>query len=491
MQRQLNYNDRRTYNNVLQCVSISLLERHSMWPLSQLGNQVVHISCSLLVTILAVVLASNGAAAEPEANAELPPLGPNVPNSFSEPETTLQYSWTPDKPIVYRFEFDISIAKEKRHFFGRNTLTPSKKAVVLSESSSAQKSGVGSGFVIHPEGIIVTCAHVVRGATSVHAVIGSKKFAARVISIDFDRDLAILRIPARNLPYLGLADSKSVRLADEVRVIGYPLSNLLGESVKVTRGEVSGIGGLEGKSGLQVDVSVNPGNSGGPLVDNSGRVVGVTSALLSGRGISEVGFAIPSNEVASLAKTLNIPVASNDSAKQLSPPDVVAMVSPATVLIKVERGLEGVGTGKPVAIDYWAYWHETPRPGRIRRLPSRPQDQHFNGSLAVDRMGEILQSENKAMLPCMLGDTSELGIEKLPISAPGSTTSDRPIAFQRTTRERNPAGFSPYGLHPRLNYGYRSPFDPGVHGKAQKRRCAMVRRILCIVSGKRRLIWWI
>lgn len=175
----------------------------------------------------------------------------------------------------------------------------------------AQK-GSGSGIIISEDGYIVTNNHVVENATSVEVGLYDKRrLSAKVIGTDPLTDLAVIKIDADNLPTAYLGDSDNLKVGQWVMAIGNPLSL----SSTVTAGIVSAIG--RGKLGLirdsygvenfiQTDAAINPGNSGGALVDLSGAVIGVNSAIAASRTGTYIGygFAIPINLAKSVAKDL-------------------------------------------------------------------------------------------------------------------------------------------------------------------------------------------
>jgi serine protease Do len=165
-----------------------------------------------------------------------------------------------------------------------------------------QEVGGGSGFIISPDGLIVTNRHVVDDPTATYTVVlaDGSKHAATVLAKDTVIDLALVKIDGKNLPTLTLGDSDTLQLGDTVVAIG----NALGEfSNSVTRGIVSGLnrtitaGDEDGSEvinqAIQTDAAINPGNSGGPLLNLAGQVIGVNTAV-SEEGQS-VGFAIPIN----------------------------------------------------------------------------------------------------------------------------------------------------------------------------------------------------
>lgn len=164
------------------------------------------------------------------------------------------------------------------------------------------ETALGSGFIIRSDGIVLTNDHVVRGAKDVHVTLGNgKQYKAQVLGVDEQTDLAVLKIDAPDLTALPLGDSSQMHIGDIVFAIGNPL----GLSETVTMGIISakGRGGVEpaGPSHLsiqdflQTDAAINHGNSGGPLINTKGQVVGVDTAIATegGQGNIGIGFAIP------------------------------------------------------------------------------------------------------------------------------------------------------------------------------------------------------
>lgn len=381
--------------------------------------------------------------------AEPPPLGADVPQELGEMRPRLAYGWKIGEPVTYSFDITLKAEERPLKFGGRSTLTPTTDAPAQA-SRDEQRSATGTAFVVHPQGILVTCAHVVHGAVKIRASLGNRELAARVIGMDDEHDLAVLRVDAQDLAYVTLGDSDRVRLAQEVRVIGFPLTEILGESIKVSRGEISGIGDASGDKVLQFDATINPGSSGGPVLDNRGQVVAVASQLVAGEGISEVGIGVPSNHVAALLRRLNVPLPTTSPEAGARPAEeIVAAASPATALVRVELGVGGAGQGPPVTLSYSGFHYPTSTAGP----PGFELPKHGQGRVVVDRRGEVLDDEVELQLPCLLGGAGRLGIEPLPSSG-RRFTSTRPVVLQRQADDPRDEALGRFGL-PGLRY--RSP----------------------------------
>jgi len=212
-------------------------------------------------------------------------VAPSVVNIYSTKKILV-------RPFTFPF-FDDPIFR--RFFGGDEEAQPRQPQLHKAQS-------LGSGVIVTEDGYILTNNHVVEGADKVEVALagGKKRYTAKVVGTDPQTDVAVLKVEATGLPAITLADSDKLEVGDVVLAIGNPFS--VGQSV--TKGIVSGLGRGDFPGGrvvdfedfIQTDAAVNPGNSGGALVDAEGRLVGINTFIVSRSGGSQgVGFAIPVN----------------------------------------------------------------------------------------------------------------------------------------------------------------------------------------------------
>ena len=173
-----------------------------------------------------------------------------------------------------------------RYFFGNQF-----------DAQTRRSASLGSGVIVSDKGYVLTNHHVIEAADEIEvALADTRRTKARVVGTDPETDLAVLKIDVKNLPAITFASSEQARVGDVVLAIGNPF----GVGQTVTFGIVSAVGRHLGistfENSIQTDAAINPGNSGGALVDASGNLLGINSAIYSRSGGSQgIGFAIPSS----------------------------------------------------------------------------------------------------------------------------------------------------------------------------------------------------
>jgi serine protease DegQ len=218
--------------------------------------------------------APSGSAAQKTGSFSLPAKKamPSVVNIFTSKEIPALQSPFMDDPLF-------------RRFFGDRF-----------DGEPQRASSLGSGVIVSPGGYILTNHHVVEAADEIEvALADGRKSTAKIVGADPDTDLAVLKIDLKNLPAITLGHSEQLQVGDVVLAIGNPF----GVGQAVTMGIVSALGrshlGINTfENFIQTDAAINPGNSGGALVDASGNLIGINSAIYSRSGGSlGIGFAIP------------------------------------------------------------------------------------------------------------------------------------------------------------------------------------------------------
>ena len=175
---------------------------------------------------------------------------------------------------------------------------------------SQVESGAGSGVIISSDGYILTCAHVVDGASTITVTIDDKDYTATLVGEDTTSDVAVIKIEADGLTPATVGDSDSLKVGQSVMAVGNPLGELGGT---VTGGMISALNRsvtIQGTSStntmslIQMDASVSPGNSGGGLFNMNGELVGIVNAKSSSSDAEGLGFAIPINDAIEVAQQL-------------------------------------------------------------------------------------------------------------------------------------------------------------------------------------------
>jgi serine protease Do len=194
------------------------------------------------------------------------------------------------------------------------TVGPSVVAIYNMQSPGGgrapERAGLGSGFIVRSDGLIATNAHVVQDSDRVDVgLLNGKQYTnAKILGVDPRIDVALVKINVTGLPVVTMGDSDALQVGQQAIAIGNPL----GFEHTVTVGVVSALnrvipgGGTSLRDLVQTDASIGPGNSGGPLIDSCGRVIGVNAAIVTtDSGLGNLGFAVPINTVKHAVQSLS------------------------------------------------------------------------------------------------------------------------------------------------------------------------------------------
>jgi len=362
-----------------------------------------------------------------------PPFEPRF--RFRQQPQTLEY--TIDMNVKYNsLEKEASTLVSLREIENRGT----ERALELMQESS------GTAFGVTADGYMLTCAHVVENAYEIEVTLGDKTFPARVVNEDAVNDLAILKIDVENLPVIPLELNTPAQLGQDIRAIGYPLSDLLGQDVKVTRGTITGGIGNADDPRLQVDATINPGNSGGPIVDSYGNVVGVASAKLAGVFLSDVGLCVPTQTAAELLSRSGVEISARaQRGGELSGPDLVQQVSKAVGFVKVKAGPDT--NMENVIIDYTSAFSDFYSSSRPRDIPkvfvdSLPAERAFSNFLRSES-GRLYDRPDDRQFPFLVGSPLKLIYFDTPAAGVDAwTTAQKTMVYRMKSRP------SIFGLQP-------------------------------------------
>ena len=365
------------------------------------------------------------------APAAVPPAAP-VAGSL------VKYQPKPDSRHFYNFEVVSDFDQYLEKATGSCMLTAQKPPATSGFSVKREvQEGSGTGFVVGSNGVIVTCAHVVDGTEKIDVVIGGQTYPATVLHSDSTLDLAVIKIEANGLPVLPLANSDQLQLGQPLRVIGFPLSDVLGTGIKITQGSVSGIVDRDGQRQIQTDATINPGNSGGPVFNTRGEVVGIASAKLAGGAISQVGFCVPSSTLSGMLQKQGIVLAPPVAGQEMETPALVQKVSPAVAFIKVRMGEDNQSQ---VAFHYTATMHnrQEGKGGRplLARGFSLPASEF--GELSLTEFGNPVELTEGNYAPIIMSRLPLLPFVELSKSGQADWTNQRDISIVREERSEGP-----------------------------------------------------
>ncbi len=273
----------------------------------------------------------------------------------------------PENTVFYinTLRDDISVYKSLQQVLDRHAISYELVTSLEEVSHLARDESSGTAFFIAPD-ILVTNAHVITDDEDIVFIKDGVEEKAELLYKNTQNDLAFLRTRAFDLPYFQLAEQSGYSITQSIYVLGYPLSDILGNEIRVTNGIINSLSGVGGDSNnLQISAQIQPGNSGGPVIDDSFSVVGVASSKLSDSFMmstkntiaQNVNFAIKSNIVALFGEEFLSPNNTNY---------VDSMNEAIKATVKVSTGSNHIPGGKYYYLEYgyvasWDVVHYTAR----------------------------------------------------------------------------------------------------------------------------------
>jgi hypothetical protein len=242
--------------------------------------------------------------------------------------------------------------------------------MVLTAPLAAAATLKGTGFAVSDEGMLVTNEHVVAGCRLVSVRLGKRQLSGSVIATDHVSDLALVQLQERTPAFATLRRSPAIRVGEQVVTYGFPLSGSLATEGNLTVGYISALRGLrDDDKTIQITAPVQPGNSGGPLMDQSGHVVGVVAAKLDAMKVmrimgdvpQNVNFAITLDRLKRFLQANNVRLADEPSIDELRPVDIGERVRTFTYLVECQP--PAVAQAQPAA---------RPRPAPAPSVAGRP-----------------------------------------------------------------------------------------------------------------------
>lgn len=275
----------------------------------------------------------------------------DVKSSVQLPFTFLKYG---------RFIFILSIFLLISGFQSLNTINPAgqtlaaavaeKPSISYTGKTSAKKTNDefvnGSGFMVTSDGCLLTCAHVVAGASKIVARIQQKDYEASLVAIDSEQDLALLKVESGGFAYLQIEDSSQVKSSDMVASSGQLLSDEWIQNTSNVWGKVDGVDAAGPVPLLHLNVPLNPGFSGGPVVNETGAVVGIFNAKFTGPNIFIGSYAVEARQAVPFLKKCNVSYTKSITKSRIDPATFANRIHPAIALIRVTVKLGDKGVWK-------------------------------------------------------------------------------------------------------------------------------------------------
>ena len=352
------------------------------------------------------------------------------------PSSSMKYRLEPDIDYGISFVVELTSGSNVTVTKGRTVyrLTSDDPRTVLNanvgllEKDFQAKGGTGTGFAVHPEGVIVTCAHVVEGVDNVSVSIDGRQIPGRVIAVDSQNDLAVVKVEHAFERIIALNDELPEQ-GESCRAIGFPLSSELGNKVKVSTGSIVGDDMRMHERRLQIDATVNPGNSGGPVVGENGELYGVADSIIVAEGTQDMSFAVPVDVVRNMLTRAGVPFDSTHYGEGHVDRKTVTSYKDAlkcAYLITVgETKAKDTFQSELMVLSF-----------NCNMTEGSKQSSASNGRIVIDHFGKVHYTSNSPSLPFFVNRASTIGFERFP--SVGQTTWKAVDTMQVSVNLPNP-----------------------------------------------------
>lgn len=339
----------------------------------------------------------------------------------------LAYQWEDFSGLAIRFSLQASDNRySSGDLFLRPSQTPVAELVEKQEELADQMlmGGRGTGFLVHPEGLVVTCAHVIQNLDQPMVQWDGRQLPAQLLVLDESEDLALLKIPVRGAPYLGIR-SETPSLGTAVRAFGFPLTKQLGSRMKMSSGTISGVDETPRGERVQSDATANPGNSGGPLTDDQGGLLGVLDSVLAGSDVAAVSLAIPNTKLLNLLAQHDVPVRKLPMDSNGSDPSLMVQRRE-----DVAKAVVAIHSGSAEDSDWSVLDYELRISGKSKST----------GQLLVDRLGHVINTQQAMMDHLALQDLAHIGV--FPMGGTRRSWQEKDEAIVKIVRKERASGSS-------------------------------------------------
>ena len=348
--------------------------------------------------------------------------GPVLPKV---PPSGLRKRWQQNRGYPYVFEAKADLGKYVETVRGVVQIQAADRTVSRSLFSPKQSMAgtTGSAFVARPDGYLITSAQLVEHARQIRVRLGEKSHNARVFALNTRYDLALLRIPAMNLPVLPLAGPESSKVTDEVYAVGFSDPSSQASQSYMKRGALAGIIDRNGDQVLQMDAGFPAGLLGGPLVNRKGEVIGVASTDITAGAITDIGLAVPAHYARRIIENRGLLLLNRGHEQPMEQADLEDLVRRSVAAVSVTRSAPD--TSSFTALSYDAYWLRYVRSKLgLGALPEAIEafvvEDSECGHILVDEFGEVHTNTGRKELPYFMGKPGQLPLEAF--SATGEFT---------------------------------------------------------------------